>query len=176
MYSNFHEKLLKGNIFKEIVKVLLEKSGYLVIPYGYENPFANIKKPLSRKEMRDSPTAKRIRSSPDLLVYDEDNGEIRLVEVKMSSYSRPRFKRESIEAYQQFWNDAVLIMVLPCEDVFYAKEITNLEVKKEYDPKTDFIRIQELFKRIRQEDLNYYAGVARMLIEAMGFDVPEPYY
>ena len=174
MFDNFYDTLLKGNIFKEIVKVLFEKSEYLVIPYGYENPFANIKKGLSQKSMRDSITARRIRSSPDLLVYNEKAEEIRLVEVKMSSYSSPRFKKESIETYKEFWNEAVLVMVLPFENVFYAQDIANLGIKKEYDPRTDFLKIQEMFERISPDDINFYGKVACNIIKAMSNRTTEP--
>jgi hypothetical protein len=174
MSSDFHDALLKGNIFKEIVKVLFEKSEYLVIPYGYENPFANIRKGLSQKSMRDSITARRIRSSPDLLVYDEKTEEIRLVEVKMSSYPSPRFKKERIETYKEFWNDAVLVMVLPFENVFYAQDIANLGIKREYDPRTDFLKIQEMFNRISPDDINCYGKVACNIIRAMSSRPTEP--
>jgi hypothetical protein len=171
--SSFHDTLLKGNIFKEIVKVLFEKSEYLVIPYGYENPFANIKKGLSQKSMRDSLTARRIRSSPDLLIYDEETEDIRLVEVKMSSYPSPRFKKERIKTYKEFWNDAVLVMVLPFENVFYAQDIANLGIKEEYDPRTDFLKIQEMFRRINLNDVNRYGKVACNIIKAMSSKTSE---
>lgn len=162
--SDFHDTLFKGNIFKELVKVLLEKSDYLVIPYGYENPFSNLKKKLSDAR---SPTAVRIRSSPDLLIYDEQSGDVRLVEVKMSSYESPRFKPTQIETYKHFWNDAVLVIVLPFENVFYAQEIAKLGIKEQYDPKSDFRRIQEIFVKISAEDLRNYGTVACNLIKAM---------
>jgi hypothetical protein len=162
--SDFHDTLFKGNVFKELVKVLLEKSEYLVIPYGYENPFSNLKKKLSGSS---SPTAVRIRSSPDLLIYDEQSGDARLVEVKMSSYESPRFKSTQIETYKQFWNDAVLVMVLPFENVFYAQEIAKLGIKEQYDPRSDFRKIQEIFGRISDEDLRNYGTVACNLIKAM---------
>jgi hypothetical protein len=100
-------------------------------------------------------------------VCDEESGEVRLVEVKMSSYASPRFKRESIQAYKEFWNDAVLVMVLPFENVFYAQEIVNLGIKTEYDPKTDFFKIQEMFNRINNEDITCYGNVARNIIKTM---------
>lgn len=162
--SDFHDTLFKGNIFKELVKVLLEKSDYLVIPYGYENLSANLKKKLSGARSR---TAFRIRSSPDLLIYDEQYGDVRLVEVKMSSYTSPRFKSTLIETYKQFWNDAVLVIVLPFENVFYAQEIAKLGIKEQYDPRTDFRRIQEIFGRISDDDLKNYGTVACNLINAM---------
>lgn len=165
--SDFHDTLFKGNVFKELVKILFDKSDYLVIPYGYENPFSNVKKKLSRKGAIDSPTALRIRSSPDLLIYDDQAEDVKLVEVKMSSYQTPRFKRGQIETYKKYWEDAVLVMVLPFENVFYAQEIAKLGIKEQYDPKTDFKRIQEMFPKIASDDLRNYGTVACNLIAAM---------
>jgi len=39
----FYDAMLKGNIFKDIAKLLLEKSGYTVYPYGYESTFSHVK-------------------------------------------------------------------------------------------------------------------------------------
>ena len=44
--SDFYYDLLKGNQTKEIVKAMLEKSGYDVFPYGYESSFMELKKKL----------------------------------------------------------------------------------------------------------------------------------
>ena len=163
--TNFHDSLLKGNIFKEIVKTLFEKSGYLVIPYGYENQLSSIKSELSKTN--NSLTALKIRSSPDLLVYDNQNREVKLVEVKMSSYESPMLNRNQFESYRKFWDDAILIMVVPIENVFYAQEIHNLGVKAQYDPHTDFKKIQEIFLRLNNEDLRNYGNIACSLINTM---------
>lgn len=70
----FSYKLYKGNLFKELVKTLLEDFGYVTAPYGYENQFSTmIKKELNANH---SDTAKRIRSSPDLLVYDREKNQL----------------------------------------------------------------------------------------------------
>jgi len=81
--TTFYEDMFKGNSIKELVKVLLEKSGYTVIPYGYETTFADIKKKLNQRDSKNSRTARRIRSSPDLLVYDDQRNDVMLVEIKM---------------------------------------------------------------------------------------------
>ena len=163
--SDFHYTLFKGNVFKELVKVLFEKSGYTVIPYGYENPFSNVKNRLNKKLEDSSRTARRIRHSPDLLIYDEQTEDVRLVEVKMSSYSTPQIRR--IKQYQEFWGDAILVMVLPFENVFYAQEISCLGIKDKYDPASDFERIQDVFAKIDLHSLKKYGNVATKLIEAM---------
>lgn len=145
--------------------MLFEKSGYLVIPYGYENQLASVKGELAKTN--DSLTALKIRSSPDLLVYDNQTKDVKLVEVKMSSYPSPRLNRNTFENYRKFWDDAILIMVLPFENVFYAQEMHNLGVKEQYDPRTDFKEVQDIFQRLNLDDLKNYAKIARNLIEAM---------
>lgn len=47
--SKFYDDMFKGNQIKELVKVLLEKSGYLVFPYGYESTLSDVKKKLNVK-------------------------------------------------------------------------------------------------------------------------------
>jgi hypothetical protein len=39
----------------------------------------------------------------------------------MSSYETPQIKR--IEHYKKYWEDAVIVMVSPFENVFYAQGI-----------------------------------------------------
>ncbi len=163
--SDFYETLFKGNVFKELVKVVLEKSSYTVIPYGYENPFANVKNKLNMKLEDCSPTVRRIRHSPDLLVFDEEKKDAKLVEIKMSSYQTPPIKR--INYYREYWNDAILVYVIPFENVFYAQEISKLGIKERYDPNTDFRKIQELFEKIHPNDLQKYGEIAKYLISAM---------
>ena len=46
--SKFYDDMLKGNQMKELVKVLLEKSGYTVLPYGYESTLSDMKKKLKK--------------------------------------------------------------------------------------------------------------------------------
>jgi hypothetical protein len=71
---------LKGSLGVVLVKELLESSGYTVCHYGYEY---TMKDALSKRTFKksNSTTGRRIRSSPDLLVYD-DKEVIMLVEVK----------------------------------------------------------------------------------------------
>ncbi len=167
--SNFHENCLKGNLFLELVSTLLEKSGYLVVPYGYEKQLSSVKREL--KKSLGSVTADKIRSSPDLLVYDREKKDAKLVEVKMSSYPHPRLNRAQLENYRTYWDDAILVMVLPFDNVFYAQRIHDLGLKQDfdsYDPSSNFRKIQVVFDRIETKDLEYFGNIAHNLIEAMG--------
>lgn len=40
----FHTNLLKGYLFKDLLVVLLDESGYEVYPYGYESFIAPLKR------------------------------------------------------------------------------------------------------------------------------------
>ena len=81
--NQFYDDVFKGNQIKELVKVLLEKSGYSVYPYGYESTLLNIRKKLREEGTKNSNTVRRIRSSPDLLVYDPFRKDLILIEVRM---------------------------------------------------------------------------------------------
>ncbi len=164
--SGFYDSILKGNTAKELVKVLLQKSGYEIYPYGYESTLADIRIKLSDGKTRNSKTVRRIRSSPDLLVYDDEKKDLMLVEVKMrktSSYLK--YESLRIDRYQEFWNDAIIVFIVSFSDVFYAQRVDELEHKNEetsrlmdtsYDVKTDFQRLEEIFTRVNKEDLCYY--------------------
>jgi hypothetical protein len=58
--NDYHDNLIRGGHIKEIVKTLLEKSGYAVSQYGYESTFSHIKNWLQQPDARNSPTARRL--------------------------------------------------------------------------------------------------------------------
>lgn len=157
--STFYDDMLKGNAYKDIVKVMLQKSGYTVYPYGYESTFSDVKSKLT-KDTRNSKTVRRIRSSPDLLVYDEQKKDLMLVEVKMRAYSPPRIKPRLIENYKEFWNDSILVVVVPEGNVFYAQKISELEIRQVYYRLADFEKFQDIFTRVRTEDISHYKEMA----------------
>jgi len=174
MYNKkFGYKLFKGNVFKELVKMLLEDFGYITAPYGYENQFSTmIKNELS---MNDSETARRIRCSPDLLVYDQDSKVINLVEVKMSA--KEYITITKIEDYREFWGDAIMGAVINDDkDLFYAEKIRDLRSathRKYHTPRDDFRRIQELFPKIKSEELDKYRKLARKMLDATSYKQDE---
>jgi len=47
--SSFHDDLLEGASTKDLIKVLLQKSGYSVTPYGYESTLSEIKNKLGAR-------------------------------------------------------------------------------------------------------------------------------
>lgn len=153
--SRFYDRLLKGNIYKDMVKLLLEKSGYTVYLYGYESTFSHVRSKLTKKT-KNSRTVRRIRSSPDLLIYDEQRNDLMLVEVKMRMQVPPKIKPRLIENYKEFWNDLILVIVVPEDNVFYAQKISELETRQTYYRLEDFERFQDIFTRVSIEDISNF--------------------
>jgi len=166
--NKFYDAMLKGNQVKELIKALLEKSGYLVYPYGYESAFSDMKKKLNVKDAKNSRTVRRIRSSPDLLVYDEKRKDVILAEVKMRrapEETRVLIYEKRIAYIKEFWDDSVLILVVPTGDVFYAQKVSELEVKETYNATKDFHKLEDIFTRVSAEDLSHFRVQALQIME-----------
>ena len=155
--------MLKGGLYKDIIKFILQKSGYSVCPYGYESTLSDVKSRLT-KETRNSKTGRRIRSSPDLLVYDDQN--VMLVEVKMRSKSPPMIRASEIQNVKEFWNDSVLVIVVPEGNIFYAQRISELEIQQsDYYQLSAFEKFQDIFTRVRDEDISHYKEIALQILQ-----------
>jgi hypothetical protein len=163
--ADYHDSIYKGEATKGLVKVLLQKAGYAVYPYGYESTLADIREKLQAKDTKNSPTVRRIRSSPDLLVYDDEKRDLVLVEVKMRTSETPFLEQRRMDMYKEFWNDSILVFVVPMDNVFYAQRICDLECKEKYNPNSDFLKIEEIFTRIKSEDVKHYGREALKLMQ-----------
>jgi len=166
--KDFFDQVLEGNQIKEVVKVMLEKSGYLVLPYGYESTLSGLRRRLGEKGTKKSRTVRRIRFSPDLLVYDGERKDLMLVEVKMRNARKetkiliyPHFMAN----YKEFWNDSILVVV-PCGNIFYAQSVGELEVKGEYDATLEFEKFEDFFVRVKKEDISHFKTKALQIIKA----------
>ena len=165
---------IKGDIFREIVKDMLEKAGYAVYPYGYESTFPGVKSKL--RHPGDSKTTWRIKSSPDLLVYDDQTNDLMLVEVKMRSHAPPHIAPREIRNLKEFWNDCILVVVIPIDNVFYAQRVDHpLETKEVYNQAEDFKKFQDIFTRVLIQDLYHYQDFARKYMQALKPHRPRRY-
>jgi hypothetical protein len=168
-FNHFSYQLFKGNVFKELVKTLLEDFGYTTAPYGYENQFSTMIK--TKLTTNDSETAKRIRLSPDLLVYDQEKNEIFLVEVKMSA--KDYINIHKLKDYRKYWDDAIMVVVMKTDDMFYAERIRDLRDRPYHMPRDDFKRIHEYFPRIETEMMDKYRTLARKLLDSFALKQDE---
>ena len=91
-----------------------------------------------------------------------------LVEVKMRrapKETRILIYGEKIANYNEFWNDSILVVVVPCGRVFYAQRISELEVKEEYDATTDFQKLEDIFTRVKEDDIVHFREKAVQNLE-----------
>ena len=157
--TKFYDNILEGNEIRELVRVLLERSGYLVLPYGYENTLSGLMSKLGVQDTKKSRTVRRIKSSPDLLVFSEKKKDLMLVEVKMRKAPQERrilLYAQMIANIKEFWNDSVLAIAIPCGNVFYAQWMGELEVKEEFDASVDFEKFEDIFNEVKEGDLSHY--------------------
>ena len=167
--DEFDDDLHESNNVTDLIRGLLAKSGYSVCLNGYEERFSQIKEYLKDKALRNSRTARMIRSSPDLIVYDKRKKDVMLVEVKFR-----RAPNENnvllhddlgkIECYKEFWGDAILVIVIPCGQIFYAQKFSELEIKRMYNAETDFQRFEDFFIDVDREVLSKYKEKAKQAI------------
>lgn len=167
--SNFRFNQLKGTIAKEMVRGLLEDSGYKAYPFGYESLLTQIRYDIHKHRLTQTDSIKRLRSMPDLLVYDENNGRVWFTEVKFRRVESPKdvaIGLEQVSWYQKYWNDSVLVVVIPVESVFYAQHVSKLQLQAPsssdrnqgvaFDLAKDFLPIDQIFPKIAPETMKTY--------------------
>jgi hypothetical protein len=168
----FYRQLCLARYVEGIVGAVLELSGYVVFPLGYEQ-FMPVLRHLFRGNQADSTTTEaRLRSSPDLLVVGQTNPSPDvipyLVEVKYRNWTSPQDVRlRGITQYQQHWPDAVLVVVIQGGDVFYAQQVSRLKARRRvFDLTREFRRLDAFFPRLRRDTLAAFAQDVRRLATA----------
>jgi hypothetical protein len=58
--------------------------------------------------------------------------------------------------YKEFWTEALLVIVIPNGNVFYAQKFDELEVRSKYDLSIDFLRYEHAFPRVTDETIIQY--------------------
>ena len=154
----FYRNLLTARFFEGMVGAILELSGYEVYPYGYETLLPALRTRFRKSQSSSrSPTEERLRSTPDLLVSDPelqgDEASTRLVEVKFRNQDSPeKVKLWGIRWYQSYWPDAILVLMIPGGDCFYAQAVDKLDASQNgFDLTQDFRLLPEMFKKVRPE-------------------------
>jgi len=138
--------------------VILEESGYEVYPYGYESFLTPLKIKFEKDEIRSTRTARKIRSTPDLLVYDGESETVELLEVKSTRWDRTDgVLINALPRYKKHWNESTLTMILPAGHFFYAQSVSDLESKTEdFDMNKEFMWFEELFTKVKLKTLCSY--------------------
>ena len=165
--QNYYNNRFIGTQIEELIKLFLDTSGYHVYSFGYEHTFPSICEKYREVGIRSTDTALRIRYSPDLLVYDGEHNELRLVEVKMRKANPDMevyISRFEIKNYQKYWSDALLVVVTNDGNIFYAQEIAKLDPSGGfYKLPLEFQKFEEMFTQIK-EDLSEYKNKAIQIL------------
>ncbi len=116
----FSLSFLKGSIGKAVVTTHFCESGYEIYPFGYENYYANVTRFVKRDYTNATSTI--LRSMPDLLVYDRDNDETYLLEIKATSRkdeSKYWISEDNFDSYRKYWAEAfLLIYFIPTANIY----------------------------------------------------------
>ncbi len=162
----FQQGLVVGAAAKEIVRTVLESSGYTVYPFGYESTFSTMKHRLKDKRF-ESDVAQRIRSMPDFLVSDDE--EIpKLVEVKFRGQGyKIGLKNFEIWRYNKFWTETVLVLLSPFGDRFFAQYVKSLKLEGDTDKETwfeytDFAALSSVFPRTKGKLEPFHIGIDKL--------------
>jgi hypothetical protein len=101
------------------------------------------------------------------LVFDDKRKDLMLVEVKMRRASKETgipLASHKIAPYKEFWNDSILVVVVPCGNVFYAQRVVELEGKEEYNALLDFEKFENIFTDVKEEDLSDFKTKALQIM------------
>jgi hypothetical protein len=88
-------------------------------------------------------------------VYDEQKNDLMLVEVKMRDSDKPNIRPILIRRLKEFWNDSILVLVVPHDNIFYAQKKAELETKPVYYRLTDFKKFQDIFTKVQAECISH---------------------
>jgi hypothetical protein len=157
--KKFYHNLLAGHFHKDLITVILEESGYEVYPYGYESFLTPLKIKFEKSEIKQTEISKKIRSTPDLLVYDSENKAVELLEAKSRRWDRTDdVLIKALPRYRKYWQYSILVMVLPAGHFFYAQKVNRLKPRKDnvFDLNKEFKWFEDVFPKVDCDTLYSY--------------------
>ena len=175
--GNFYKNSLKGFNAKILLEHLFKKAGYETYLFGYESLFSRITSGINRDGNQTS-TLQRIRSMPDLFIINNNKKEVYLIEAKFTGYPNITsyfLHKEKIDWYIKYWNDSIIVVVIPAEEYIYAKEVSKIETNNrekyykfkkycyKFDLEKEFVPIYKIFPEISKEKIDEIKGIINNL-------------
>lgn len=156
--ETFYQDLLVGHVHKDLIRVILEESGYEVYPYGYESFLTAMKIKFEKGEIRSTEVSKKIRCTPDLLVYDPDDESVELLEVKSRRWDHTDdVLIDAIPKYRKYWRESVMVVILPAGHFFYAQRVEKLQSGEDsFDLNKEFKWFEKIFTKVKLDTLCSY--------------------
>jgi len=163
--GTFRYNSIIGHVAKEVVRGLVEDAGYNAYAYGYESLLAQIRYDVQKKKAPSTDSVMRLRSTPDMIILDPENGNTFFAEIKYRRTDNPNnvtLNSETLKLYQKYWHDSILIVVIPVEGVFYAQYVSKLDSSKfgrtiaNFNLDIDFDRLINILPKIETWHLQKY--------------------
>lgn len=167
--NHFHINALKGGIAQKIIEAIFLEFGYEVYPFGYESYFTNIIKSMSR--IGSNKPVFKIRSTPDIVVYDREIGEGFIIEIKATTYNSENYRinKKNLSNYLMFWPETLLMVFCIRTFEIYCSPISHLSESNNQEScfdnghpcyiinlKRDFHLIHNFFRLIDVETYNEF--------------------
>ena len=123
----FHIRTLQSAVAVEIAYSLFEHCGYQVRHHGYE--YSTPEWMSSLKSGDANPAASKIKSQPDLLVFDSEINDVYEVEVKTTNQpsSRWRIRKADIDTLRYYHSGAILMVYVQYEHDFYVGPLRRID-------------------------------------------------
>jgi hypothetical protein len=181
----FRFQLIKGQIAKELVKGLLETSHqYQVYSFGYESTISQLRYHVMQHKGRGvdhTASNERMRSMPDLIVYDREDNRTSFVEVKFRNAKAPErvsLPTKELQTAKTHWGDSIWIVVIPVEHNFYAQKLSDIKIFDEfkthrYDLTKEFRHIEEEFPKVTLESVKKYWSIRNQFLSSAADDSEE---
>lgn len=127
----FFKSKLTGYIAKSIVEEAFNLSGYQTYPFGYESTFSSLIHQL--RESKDD-TSMRIRTMPDIVVFNPMDRSTAMLEVKYSTSNRIDsvvMSKYKLDDYKKCWQDAYVVYVVLDDVGLYAQKVSAIKVNSD---------------------------------------------
>ena len=125
--TEFQINLLKGRLSQVVIETIFQEFGYEVYPYGYESYLTNIINSM-RKGNANIPVRK-LRATPDLIVYDRELNDGFFLEVKATNTpDETKFwlSKPTIQNYITYWPEAILIIYCIQSMNIYCRQVKDI--------------------------------------------------
>jgi len=124
----FYIDLLQGRIAQVIIESILRKFSYEVFPYGYESYLTSIIKELSKPNTDEM--VEKIRSSPDLIIYEPEHRRAFLLEIKSFGGSGNKYsiRKEVYDKYLHHWPNALLTILSTKSKEIYVQSFESIDI------------------------------------------------
>jgi len=168
--KSFNIDKLKGSIAEKIIESILIEAGYEVYPFGYETFYRSLLDTLS-KNIKDT-EAQKLRSFPDLFVFDRKNNKSYILEVKFTNTTDEKeywLQKHSFDKYVKFWSESILVVFSAKTKRVYCKRVNEIDIQNipvktsnrygknySFDLTKDFHSISKYFLNIDEKKSNEY--------------------